>query len=164
VWPSLNRGTQQPTESRCRPWKGHRRCRATAAKRMGWAFNNCLVAANEATKNLKIKICCGRRWLQNDIKNTIINQNRADLTDKRWDVTSECDSIILGAIELGGGGNLGKIDHIIKLYYFSAKLQNETKSSNAAINHPIMEVRPGGFCLNHKIGATGPGKRLHHGI
>ena len=70
-----------------------------------------------------------------------------------------------GQSSWAGGGNLGKIDQIIKgLYYFSANLQNETKSSNAAINHPIAEVRPGGFCLNRKIRAAGPGERLHHGI
>ena len=63
-----------------------------------------------------------------------------------------------------GGGNIGKIDQIIKLYYFLANLQNETKSSDAPINDPIAEVRPGGFCLNHKIRAAGPGERLHHGI
>jgi hypothetical protein len=56
----------------------------------------------------------------------------------------------------------GKIDQIIKLFYFSANLQNEIKSSNAAINHPIAEVLPGGFCLNHKLRAAGPGERLHH--
>jgi hypothetical protein len=44
-----------------------------------------------------------------------------------------------------GGGNIGKIDQIIKLYYFLANLQNETKSSDAPINDPIAEVRPGGF-------------------
>jgi hypothetical protein len=87
---------------------------------MGWAFNNCLAVANEATKNIKIKNCRGRRWLQNDVKNTTINQNRAASPDKRWYVTSEQrwvqgerNSIVLGAIELGGGGNLGKIDQII---------------------------------------------------
>ena len=36
---------------------------------MGWAFNNCLAAANEATKKLKIKI--------DDVRNTTINQKRA---------------------------------------------------------------------------------------
>ena len=69
---------------------------------MGWAFNNCLAAANEATKKLKIKI--------DDVRNTTINQKRAALTDEMWDVTSEGwgaqgerDSIVLGVIELGGG-------------------------------------------------------------
>ncbi len=77
---------------------------------MGWAFNNCLVVANEATKNLKIKICRGLRWLQNDVRNTTINQKRAALMDERWDVTSEQwgvqgehNSIVLGVIELGRG-------------------------------------------------------------
>jgi hypothetical protein len=36
----------------------------------------------------------------------------------------ERDLIVLGAIELGGGGNLSKIDQLIKLCYFSANLQN----------------------------------------
>jgi hypothetical protein len=80
---------------------------------MGWAFNNCLAAANKATKNLKIKIRRSRRWLQNDVKITIINQNRVASSKERWDVTSEQqwvqgerNLIILGAIELGGGGKL----------------------------------------------------------
>ncbi len=77
---------------------------------MGWAFNNCLVAANEAMKILKIKLRHGLRWLQNDVRNTTINQKRAASMDERWDVTSEQrgvqgerDSIVLGVIELGGG-------------------------------------------------------------
>jgi hypothetical protein len=77
---------------------------------MGWAFNNCLAAANEATKNLKIKIRRGLRWLQNDVRNTTINQKRAASMEERWDVTSEqwgvqgeCNSIIFGVNELGRG-------------------------------------------------------------
>ena len=62
-----------------------------------------------------------------------------------------------------GGGNLGKIDHYIKLYYFSANLQNEIKSFDPSIDHPITEVLPGGFYINCKICAAGPGERLHHG-
>ena len=47
-----------------------------------------------------------------------------------WDermtgVQGERDSIVLGAIELGGGGNLNKIDQFTKLYYFSADVQKE---------------------------------------
>ena len=42
-----------------------------------------------ATKNIKIKIHRGLRWLQNDMKNATINQKRAALMDERWDVTSE---------------------------------------------------------------------------
>jgi hypothetical protein len=34
-----------------------------------------LAAAIEATKNKKIKIRRGLRWLQNDMKNATINQN-----------------------------------------------------------------------------------------
>jgi hypothetical protein len=43
---------------------------------------------------------------------------------ERWGAQGECDSIVLGAIELGGGENIGKIDQLIKLCYFSANLQN----------------------------------------
>jgi hypothetical protein len=71
--------------------------------------------------------------------------------------------IVLGAIELGGGGNLGNIDQFIKLCYFSANLQDKIKSFDAAIDHPIAEVPPGGFRPNRKICAAGPGERLHHG-
>ncbi len=69
---------------------------------MGWAFNNCLAAANEATKKLKIKI--------DDVRNTTINQKQAASTDNRWDLMSEQqgvqgehDLIVLGVIKLGGG-------------------------------------------------------------
>ena len=85
-------------------------------------------------------------------------------TRAQWRAQGERNSIVLGAIELGGGGgNLGKIDHYIKLYYFSANLQNEIKSFDPSIDHPITEVLPGGFCINRKICAAGPGERLHHG-
>jgi hypothetical protein len=50
-----------------------------------------------------------------------------------------------------GGGNLGKIDQIVKLFYFSANLQNEIKSFDPSIDHPIAEVLLGGFCLNHNF-------------
>jgi hypothetical protein len=46
----------------------------------------------------------------------------------------------LGAIELGGGGDLGKIHQFIKLYFFSADLQNEIKSFDTAIDQYIAEV------------------------
>ena len=62
-----------------------------------------------------------------------------------------------------GGGNLSKTDQFIKLFFFSANFQNEIKSFDQSIDHPIAEVLPGGFCLNRKIRAAGPGKRLHHG-
>jgi hypothetical protein len=61
-----------------------------------------------------------------------------------------------------GGGNLGKIDQIVKLFYFLANLQNEIKSFDPSFNDPITEMLPGGFCLNRKIRAAGPGERLHH--
>ncbi len=71
--------------------------------------------------------------------------------DKRMmGVQGERDSIILGAIELAGGGNLNKIDQFIKLFYFSADVQNEIKSFDTAIDHSIAEVLPRGFLLNHK--------------
>jgi hypothetical protein len=57
---------------------------------------------------------------------------------------------------------LGKIHQFIKLIYFSADLRNETKSFYTVIDHTIAEVPPGGFCLNRKIHAAGPGERLHH--
>ncbi len=75
----------------------------------------------------------------------------------------ERDSIVLGAIELGGGGNLGKIDQLIKLCNFSANLQSQIKSFDAAIDHPIKEVPSGGFRPNRKIRAAGAGERIHHG-
>jgi hypothetical protein len=62
-----------------------------------------------------------------------------------------------------GGGNIGKIVQIVKLFFFSANLQNEMKSFDPFIDHPIVEVLPGGFCLNCKIHAAGPGEWLHHG-
>ena len=62
-----------------------------------------------------------------------------------------------------GGRNMGKIDQIVKLLFFLANLQNEIKSFDPSIDHPLAEVLPGGFCLNRKIRAAGPGKRLHHG-
>jgi hypothetical protein len=36
------------------------------------------------------------------------------------------------------------------------------KSFDRAINHPIVEVLPGGFCLNRKTSVSGPSERLHH--
>jgi len=47
--------------------------------------------------------------------------------------------------------------------YFSANLQNEIESFDTFIDCPIAEVQLGGFRLNRKIRAAGPGKRLHHG-
>ena len=82
---------------------------------------------------------------------------------ERWGAQGEHDSIVLGVIELGRGGNIGKIDQIIKLFFFLANFQNEIKSFDQSIDHPIAEVLPGGFCLNRKIRAAGPGKRLRHG-
>jgi hypothetical protein len=81
----------------------------------------------------------------------------------RWRVQAECDLIVLGVIKLGGVRNLGKINQYIKLYYFSANLQNKIKSFDSSIDHPIAEVLLGGFCINRKIHATGPAERLHHG-
>jgi hypothetical protein len=68
-----------------------------------------------------------------------------------------------GQSSWAGGGNVGKIHQFIKLYYFSADLQNEIKSFDAAIDHPIAEVSPGGFRLNRKNRAAGPGEWVHHG-
>ena len=62
-----------------------------------------------------------------------------------------------------GVGNIDKIDQTIKLFFFLANLSNQTKSFDAAINHPIAEVPLGGFCLNCKIRAAGPCDRICHG-
>ena len=80
---------------------------------MGGAFRNRLAAANQATKNIKIKIHRSLRWLQNNMKKATINQKQAALMDGRWNGTrerqgaqGERDSIVLGAIELGVEGKL----------------------------------------------------------
>jgi hypothetical protein len=62
-----------------------------------------------------------------------------------------------------GGGNIDKIDKIIKLFFFLADLSNQTKSFDAAIDNSIAEVPPGRFCLNRKILAAGPCNRICHG-
>ncbi len=79
----------------------------------GGAFCNRLVVANEATKNIKIKIRHGLKRLQNIVKNATINKKRAALmegrwygTRARWRAQGERNLIVLGAIELGGGGEL----------------------------------------------------------
>ncbi len=72
---------------------------------MGWALNNCLVAANEATKNKKIKICCGRRWLQDDVNKKHNNHPKTSGVNI-WEMG--CDEGTREA--LGRGGNIGKID------------------------------------------------------
>ncbi len=76
----------------------------------------------------------------------------------------EGDLIVLGAIELGGGGET-KVKSIKLLNYiiFPASLQNEIKSFYTAIDQPIAEVLPGGFGQNRKISAAGLGERLYHG-
>ncbi len=81
----------------------------------GGVFCNRMAMENEATKNIKIKIRCRLKRLENIIKNATINKKRAASMEGRWDGTrerrrpqGERDSIILGAIELGrGGGSLG---------------------------------------------------------
>jgi hypothetical protein len=66
-----------------------------------------LAAANEATKNIKIKSAAKRQKKRNN------QQKTSGLDDRRWDGTraqlraqGERESVILGAIELGGGGQL----------------------------------------------------------
>jgi hypothetical protein len=54
----------------------------------------------------------------------------------------------LGQSSGAGGPNLGKIHQFIKLYYFSANLQNEIKPFNTAIDQSIVEVLPGGLAGN----------------
>ncbi len=51
-------------------------------------------------------------------------EGRWDGMRERRGAQGERDSIILGAIKLGGGGILSKIDQLIKRCYFSANLQN----------------------------------------
>ena len=77
----------------------------------GGVFRNRMAAENEATKNIKIKIRRRLKRLENIIKNATINKKRAASTEGRWDGTrerrgpqGERDSIVSGAIELGGGG------------------------------------------------------------
>jgi hypothetical protein len=43
---------------------------------MEGAFHNLMAEANEVTKNIKIKIRRGIRWLQNDERNATINKNK----------------------------------------------------------------------------------------
>ncbi len=41
-----------------------------------------------------------------------------DVTSEGWGAQGECDSIVLGVIELGGwSGNIDQIDQIIKLFF-----------------------------------------------
>ncbi len=75
----------------------------------------------------------------------------------------ERNLIVLGAIELVYLQKYDKIDHFIKLYYFSDVWQNEIKSFDRAIDQPIAELLLGEFCLVHKTCAAGPGERLQHG-
>jgi hypothetical protein len=86
----------------------------------GGAFRNRLATANQATKNIKIKIRRGLRWLQNNMKNATINQKRAALTDGRWNGMRERQGRRGSAIpsywgqsSWAGGGNLGKIHQFI---------------------------------------------------
>ncbi len=51
------------------------------------AFCNRLAVANEATKNIKIKIRRDLKRLQNVVKNATINKKRAALMEGRWDET-----------------------------------------------------------------------------
>jgi hypothetical protein len=125
----------------------------------GGAFRNCLAAANEATKNQKIKIRRGLRWLQNNMNIATINQKRAALTNGRWGGTRErwgrrgnAIRSYWGQLSWAGGGNLSKIHQFIKLYYFSADLQNEIKSFDTAIDQSIVEVLSGGLRWNVREG------------
>ena len=73
-------------------------------------------------------------------------EGRWDGTRARWRAQGKRDLIVLGSIELGGGGDLGKTDQYNTLYYLSANLENKIKSFNPSIDHPIAEVLPGGLC------------------
>jgi hypothetical protein len=56
-----------------------------------------------------------------------------------------------GQSSCAGGGNLGEIHQFIKLYYFSADLQNEIKPFDTAIEQSIAEVLPGGLAGNVSV-------------
>jgi len=47
-----------------------------------------------------------------------------------------------GQSSWAGEGKLGKIHQFIKLFFFSADLQNEINSFDTAIDHSIAEVLP----------------------
>ncbi len=140
-------------------------------ERRGGGFRNRLAAANDATNNIKIKIRRGLKQLQNVVKNATNKQKNERPQWKRSGMGQEHDGgrrgreirSLRGQSSWAWGGNLGKIDQYVKQYYFSANLENKIKSFDSSIDHPIAEVQPGGFCLNCKICAAGPGKRLHHG-
>ncbi len=79
---------------------------------MGVVLVLCLGWQIEKQKNYKSKIQRGLRWLAFDILHTTTNQKHADTMEKRWDRThnrvvtlGECNSLILGTIELGGEKN-----------------------------------------------------------
>ncbi len=70
-------------------------------ERRGGGFRNRLAAANEATKNIKIKIRRGLKRLQNVVKNAKINKKRAasmegrrDGTRAQWRAQGKRDSVV----------------------------------------------------------------------
>ena len=70
-------------------------------ERRGGGFCNRLAAANEATKNIEIKIRCGLKRLQNVVKNATIDkkpaasmEGRRDGTRARWRAQEERDSVV----------------------------------------------------------------------
>ncbi len=71
-------------------------------ERRGGGFRNRLAAANEATKNIKIKIRRGLKRLQNVEKNATINNKTSgiDGREKGWD-----ESTMEGA----GGARFGRL-------------------------------------------------------
>ncbi len=84
------------------------------------------------------------------MKNATINQKPVAMKDGRWNGKNDggCRGNAIksfwGKSSWAGGGKLGKIHQFIKLFYFSSDLKNEIKSFDAAINHPITVVLPGG--------------------
>ena len=50
----------------------------------------------------------------------------------------------------------------LQLNYHWKNLENVKKSFNPSFDDPIAEMLPGGFSLNRKIHAPGPGERLNH--
>ncbi len=60
----------------------------------------------------------------------------------------KCNSIILGAIKLGGNKNKSKSMSLL-INFFSADLHNWIKSVHPALGHPLPKMLPRGYWLIH---------------
>jgi hypothetical protein len=76
---------------------------------MGVMLFRCSGRQIEQQQNYKNKIQSDLRWPPFDVLHATTNQKHADMTEKRCDRTrnqaemlEECDTIVFGAIELGG--------------------------------------------------------------